>query len=216
MNDSEIQQAVLRELKWDLRVKETDVGVEVDKGVVTLTGTVASWAERKAAAEAAHRVERVRDVANDIQVKIPGTGKPTDTDIAAAVRHALEWAVFVPDKKIRSTVSDGVVTLEGVVDRYAQREDAERCIEQLAGVRLIVNSITVLPPKVAESSVRNAITDALSRQASTEAKAIEVSVQDGRVIVSGPVHSYQEQQTVLNAARGTQGVREVTSQLHFV
>ena len=41
--DSEIQQAVLRELHWDTRVDETDVGVEVDHGVVTLTGTVDSF-----------------------------------------------------------------------------------------------------------------------------------------------------------------------------
>lgn len=66
--DSEIQQAVLRELKWDTRVEETDVGVEVNAGVVTLTGTVSSWAKRMAAQEAAHRVGGVLDVANDVDV----------------------------------------------------------------------------------------------------------------------------------------------------
>ena len=57
--DSEIQQAVLRELKWDTRVEETDVGVEVDAGVVTLTGTVSNWGKRIAAQQAAHRVAGV-------------------------------------------------------------------------------------------------------------------------------------------------------------
>ena len=66
--DSEIQQGVLRELKWDTRVEETEVGVGVNRGVVTLTGTVSSWAKKMAAQEAAHRVAGVLDVANDIQV----------------------------------------------------------------------------------------------------------------------------------------------------
>ena len=70
--DSEIQQAVLRELHWDTRVDETDVGVEVDHGVVTLTGTVDSYVKQLAAQQAAHRVMGVLDVANDMHVKIPG------------------------------------------------------------------------------------------------------------------------------------------------
>ena len=80
--DSQIQQAVLRELKWDTRVEETDVGVEVDAGVVTLTGTVSSWAKRFAAQEAAHRVAGVLDVANDIQVKLPSDKHRNDTEIS--------------------------------------------------------------------------------------------------------------------------------------
>jgi osmotically-inducible protein OsmY len=54
--DTQIHHDVLEELKWDSRVDETEVGVEVGKGVVTLTGTVSSWAKRMAAQEAACRV----------------------------------------------------------------------------------------------------------------------------------------------------------------
>jgi osmotically-inducible protein OsmY len=114
--DAEIQQDVIRELKWDPRVEETEVGVEVDNGIVTLTGTVSSWAKRLAAKEAAHRVFGVLDVANDVTVKVPGSLTRTDTDLAQAVRHALKWDVMVPDERITSTVSNGWVTLEGTVD----------------------------------------------------------------------------------------------------
>jgi hypothetical protein len=55
--DSEIQQAVLRELRWDTRVDETDAGVEVDAGVVTLTGTVSSWAKRMRTVDDHLRIE---------------------------------------------------------------------------------------------------------------------------------------------------------------
>ena len=112
-SDKHIHQDVLRELRWDSRVEETEVGVEVDQGVVTLTGTVASYAKKLAAQDAAHRVTGVLDVANDIRVRMPGSPGHTDTEIAQAVRHALKWDALVPHTRIMSTVEDGWVTLEG-------------------------------------------------------------------------------------------------------
>lgn len=213
--DSEVQQAVLRELKWDTRVEETDVGIEVDAGVVTLTGTVSSWAKRLAAQEAAHRVVGVLDVANDITVKVPGDMRRTDTDIARAVRHALEWNVFVPEARIRSTVSDGWVTLEGDVDYWTQRDDAEEAIRKLAGVRGVSNKIEVTPPKVVPYDVRKAIEDALERQAEREARKIDLNVHEGRVSLSGIVHSWAEREAVIGAAKGTPGVRSVDDHLRI-
>ena len=122
-SDAQIHQDVLRELRWDSRVDETEVGVEVDQGVVTLTGTVASYAEKLAAQEAAHRVTGVLDVANDIRVKMPGSEGRTDTEIAQAVRHALAWNVLVPETRITSTVTDGWVTLDGSVERLREPAD---------------------------------------------------------------------------------------------
>jgi osmotically-inducible protein OsmY len=144
--DAQVQQSVLRELQWDTRVDETEVGVEVDDGIVILTGTVGSWAKRLAAQEAAHRVSGVLDVANDLVVEVPGNRARTDTNIARAVRHALEWNVFVPDERIRSSVSNGWVTLEGDVDYWTQREDAENAIRHLDGVAGVSNRIAIEPP----------------------------------------------------------------------
>lgn len=213
--DSEIQQAVLRELKWDTRVKETDVGVEVDAAVVTLTGTVSSWAERLAAQEAAHRVIGVLDVANDVQVKVAGSADRSDTDIAHAVRHALEWDVLVPETRIRSTVSSGWVTLEGEVEYWSEREDAEKAVRNFAGVRGVSNKIEVKPPPMLPHDVRHSIEEALERQAEREAQRIDIDVRDGRVILEGVVHSWAEREAVIGAARGTAGVRAVEDQLRI-
>jgi osmotically-inducible protein OsmY len=213
--DSEVQQEVLRELKWDTRIDETDVGVEIDDGIVTLTGTVSSWGKRVAAEEAAHRVRGVLDVANDIVVKIPGTGARTDTEIAHAVRSALTWDVFVPDLRIQSTVSEGMVVLRGVVDSWLQRDDAERCVRNLAGVRGVRNEIVITPPKVAPSEVRLAIESALDRQAEREAEGIRLEVKDGHVKLFGKVSSWAERQTVIGAAKGTPGVRSVEDKMQI-
>lgn len=213
--DAEIQQDVMRELKWDTRVAETEVGVEVNDGVVTLTGTVGSWARRVAAEEAAHRVRSVLDVANDLVVRIPGTGTPTDAQVAQAVRHALQWDVLVPDTRIRSTVVDGAVTLAGAVDTCAQSDDAARAVRNLAGVRTVVNLIEVEAPRVDAGQLRKAIETALARQAEREARGVWFEIEDGAVKVRGRVHSWAERETVIGAARGTPGVRAVEDHLEI-
>ena len=211
--DTQIHHDVIEELKWDSRVDETEVGVQVAAGVVTLTGTVTSWAKRVAAQEAARRVIGVLDVANDLKVKAAGGFSRTDTEIAQAVRQALEWDVFVPNEKITSTVTDGWVTLEGPVERSTQREAAERAVRNLMGVKMVVNKITVTQPKVVTGDVRKAIEQALERRAEREARQIGVDVRDGTVTLTGPVHSWAERKSVLAAARFTPGVRAVEDHL---
>jgi osmotically-inducible protein OsmY len=211
--DSQIHRDVLEELRWDSRVDETEVGVEVDAGVVTLTGTVTSWAKRTAAQEAARRVIGVLDVANDIKVKVPGGLARNDTEIAQAVRRALEWDVFVPEEKISSTVSDGFVTLEGTVERWSQRDDAERAIRNLTGVRAVINKITVKSAKPVTEDVRKAIEQVLERRAEREARRIQVEVRNGVAILTGAVHSWAERKSVLAATRFTPGVLSVEDHL---
>jgi osmotically-inducible protein OsmY len=209
--DAQIQQDVIGELKWDPRVDETDVGVEVKDGVVTLTGSVDSWTKKLAAAEAAHRVFGVLDVANDVHVLV--AGEHTDTDIAKAVRHALRWDVLVPDDKISSTVANGIVTLTGTVATAAQREDAGRAVRNLVGVRTVNNAIAIVPVKVLAADVKRAIEEALERQIEREAKRIEVTVTDGDVRLSGHVRSWAERQAAAGAAMGIPGVRSVEVRL---
>jgi osmotically-inducible protein OsmY len=216
-SDPTIQRDVLDELKWDTRVKETDVGVEVSDGIVTLSGTVPSWAARVAAQEAAHRVAGVLDVANDIHVKPPTSAERDDTDLARAVRHALEWDMFVPHQKIRTTVSNGVVTLEGAVDYWSEHEDAARAVRNLSGVREVRNRITVEPgvPRASAQTVRHAIESALERHAEHAAKAVRIEVYDGSVVLSGEVPSWAERNAVEGAVRGTPGVWKVDNHLRI-
>jgi osmotically-inducible protein OsmY len=211
--DVRIHHDVLEELTWDPHVDETEVGVEVDNGVVTLTGTVTSWAKRAAAQEAARRVAGVLDVANDIQVKTPGGLDRTDTEIAQAVRRALEWDVFVEHERIRSTVTRGCVTLEGAVDRLSQRDDAERAIRNLTGVTRVVNKITVTTPPSTNEQVTHAIERALARRAERHARRIGVEVRDGVATLTGSVYSWSERRSVLGAARATPGVHVVEDRL---
>src|SRR5437870_10776575 len=144
-SDEQIQKDVLAELKWDARLQPNEIGVAVKDGVVTLMGWVDSYTKRWAAEEAAHRVRGVKAVANDIEVRLPGSSERTDADIAAAAIRALHVDAVLPVDKIDVTVSKGWVTLKGEVEWEYQKEDAERVVRRLTGVKGVVNSITVKP-----------------------------------------------------------------------
>jgi len=212
-SNEQIKEQVLRELKWDTRVDETEIGVAVTHGVVTLLGTTDSYVKKIAAQEAAHRVAGVLDVANDIKVRVPGSLARSDPDLAQAVRHALAWDVLVPDERIRSTVADGWVTLEGSVALLREREDAERAVAHLAGVRGMINKIVVAGPKVDAGQVRTLIEEALARRARREAERMRVEVENGVVTVSGTVDSWSEKQAILAVLSHTPGVRSVNDSL---
>jgi len=206
--DTDIRNDVLSELAWDSRIDEKQIGVQVEQGIVTLGGTVDDLATSSAAVEAAHRVAGVKDVANELQVKSVQSAHLTDTDIARAVRHAIEWDALIPDQEVRSTVTAGVVTLEGVVTTPIQREEIERVVGRLKGVRRLDNRLQVsrvLEPDAVAASIRQA----LNRRAVREAAHLSVRVRDGRVTVEGVVQSREERSAVLGAIRGTRGVQAI-------
>lgn len=214
-SDARIREDVLAELSWDSRLDATSLGVQVTNGVVTLTGSVKSYAEKLAAQEAAHRVESVRDVANDLQVVADGAHARSDTQIARAVRQALEWDVQVPHERIDSTVDDGWVTLTGDVHAWSERADAERAIRFLAGVRGVTNQIDVKPENLRADEIRRAIARALERRAEREAKHVRVEVRNGKVTLTGRVQSWNELQAILGTVEHAPGVRSIEDNLRI-
>jgi osmotically-inducible protein OsmY len=213
--DLTIQDHVQQELRWDSRLDAADIGVVVHDGIVTLSGTVKSFTESKAAQAAALRVAGVRDVANDIHIQMPGSLTRTDADIAQAVRAALKSDITIPSDRIRSTVSEGVVTLLGTVDDWHEVAAAERAVSNLAGVHDVVSELDVNAPPLDSTVVQAEIEEALERRAERAARRISVTVLDGTATVTGTVHSWAEKDAVLGAARGTHGVRLVRDQLRI-
>jgi osmotically-inducible protein OsmY len=211
--DARVKEDVLRELRWDTRVEETDVGVETDEGVVTLTGTVTSYAKRVAAQEAAHHVDGGRDVVNNIQVHVPGSHQRTDTEIAIALRRALESDAHVPADLIETTVADGVVTLGGAVGGWSQRLEAERVVHRQVGVRGVINTLTVRGPLIEPVTLREAIQEALERRAEREARDIHVEVVGSTVVLDGYVPSWRVKRAIIGAVAHAPGIAEVEDRL---
>jgi osmotically-inducible protein OsmY len=185
----------------------------VRDGVVTLVGSVPVYAKKLAARDAAHRVHGVLDVVDEMQVRVPGIGARSDTEIAHAVRLALEWDAFVPDERITSTVSMGIVTLEGPVDTWAQRADAERAVRGLSGVRGVINQLSVRTKQIDATRIKNDIEEALERQAEREARRISVTVREGTVTLTGRIRSWAERNAVDRVAGFAPGVQRVDDRL---
>ena len=214
-SDRDLKQRILRELKWDSRISWASINVEVTDGVVTLVGIVPSYVQKIAAQEAAHRIAGVLDVANDIEVKPVDRFVRTDSEIAGAVRNALEWDAMVPNEQIQSTVSDGWVTLEGLVDYWRERTDAERAIKRLAGVVGVNNKITIRQQVVNERQLREQIEFALERRADREAERLRIELNDGAVDLWGRVHSWQEKRAVIGSIAHAPGVTQLKDHIRI-
>lgn len=212
-SDHTIRDDVMSELAWDSRIDESGIGVAVKDRIVTLTGTASSYAEKHAVERAAHRVAGVLDVADDLVVVPPDRLGRSDADLARAVRHALEWDVLVPDERITSTVSDGVITLEGSLELLRERRDAERAVRRLPGVRGVLDRIVVMPRHVDPAAVATAIEGALTRHAEHEAKHITIDVDDGIVTLSGAVGTWAEKRALMGLISHTPGVRAVNDRV---
>jgi len=211
--DDELKHEVMRELSWDTRTWNQKIDVDVDDGVVTLSGTTSSYGQRKAAQAAAHRVLGVMDVANEVLVKIP---RPrTDGEIAQAVRQALEWDAFVPDTQITSTVSAGWVKLEGKVNSLTERADAARAVENLTGVAGVINELEVEVPKTDVRTLRESIETALERRADREAERFRIELADGEVSLFGRVHSWPEKKAVIGSISHARGVTKINDHLRI-
>lgn len=210
--DSELKAEVLSELSWDPLVPEARVGVAVSEGVVTLTGHLDSYAEKVAARRAAERVSGVAAVAVELDVIPAGAHQRSDTEIAAAVQHALSWNTSVPQDRVRVTVENGWVTLNGELDWNFQRRALERMIRPLKGVAGIADNIRLksLPIPV---NLSHRIEEALTRQAVREAKRIEISVDGSVVTLRGHVHSWAERNAAEGVTWSAPGVSRVNNQL---
>ena len=211
--DEQLQQEVLRELKYEASLQPNEIGVAVKDGVVTLSGFIDSFAEKYAAERAAERVIGVRAIADVVQVKLPGAFERPDNEIAHAVVNALRWDIQVPDDKIKAKVSSGWITLEGEVEWQYQRNAAERAVRYLTGVQGVTNLIGVKPKRASTFEVSGKIRDALRRSAELDAERITVEASEGHVTLNGTVRSWAERQDAERAAWSAPGVTSVDDRI---
>lgn len=213
VTDMAVRRRVIDQLVWDDRVDAANVFVRVEDGSVRLSGTVKSYTARLAAGDAARDVYGVRRVDNNLEVS-PEQPATMDQYIRIRAVNALELNPSVNEESVDVEVEGGIVTLRGAVDSYWRKLLAADLVEEVPGARSVVNELAV----VADEDVRDAviareIMDAVGRTSAVNPEELNVTVDDGLVTLTGVVRSLDAYESVLEAARFTQGVREVRDYL---
>ena len=203
--DLRMKETVLRQLDWDPQVDAAAVGVTAKDHTVTLTGYVDTYAGKLAAERAAKRVHGVRAVANDIEVRLKLAR--TDSDIAADAARALELRTSIPDT-VQAAVHNAHVTLTGKVDWLYQKRQAEKAVRHIAGLRGVLNHITVVP-RGGERDLRRRIVQSLHANADIDARQIKVTVSGGRARLTGTVRTWLQRTAIERAVADAPGVTEV-------
>jgi osmotically-inducible protein OsmY len=212
--DAQLKQDIEAELAWDPAINATAIGVSVKDGVVSLTGHIDTFAEKRAAEKVLRRLPGVKAIAMELDVRLSPTHRRSDTDIALAAEQALSWNTAVPDQ-VRVTVDKGWVTLRGEVEWDCQRKSAEKAVRSLKGVVGISNEMSLKVKAVTARELKDRIAMALNRQVERELNNISIDVDGSKVTLRGKVNSWHERDAAQGVAWSSPGVRVVVNELHM-
>ncbi len=211
-SDLHIRDDVQREFYYSPRLTSASIGVAVRDGIVTLTGSVDTYAQKLEALRAAERIAHVKAVANQICVRLTGPSERTDTDLARAAANVLAWNSSVPSDRVRIGVEGGWITLEGTLDWQYQRDAASVAVSGLRGVKGVENRLNVNPGLNAENT-KEQIEAALRRNASIEDRNILVEVNHDKVVLHGEARSVLEREEAERIAWSAGGVADVANHI---
>lgn len=210
--DADLKTDVLAELKYEPSVKVTDIGVLVKDGIVTLNGYATSAAEKWEAVRATKRVVGVKAIADDIEINLPESFINTDSDIAAAAIHHIDWFTTIPRGSVKVTVRNGWITLDGEVDWQYLKIAAGHFLHHLSGVKGVSNEISI-KSRLSVKEVATDIQAAFKRSAMLDATKIQIEVAGSKVTLKGKVRNYAELEEAERAVWAASGVLTVDNQL---
>jgi osmotically-inducible protein OsmY len=213
-SDHQLRQDVLDELDFEPSINADHIGVAATNGVITLSGFVSSYGEKLMAERAARRVEGVKAIAEQIEVRLPSDKKVADHEIAQRALDVLRWRVGIPGDRIGVKVEKGAVYLTGEVDWQFQKDEAAKAVSHLTGVYTVRNQIQIKSP-IQVANVREKIQKALQRAAELDASWITVRSEGGKVILEGKVRGWFERDLAEQAAWSAPGVREVLDHIQI-
>lgn len=215
--DEQIKKAVVDMLYWDSRVDASDIDVEVKDGIVTLRGTVPSYAVKEAALFDTWKIPGVKKVNNNSFVRFPTTAKTlSDSDIETSIAKQLGWNDSTRNENIHVKVKKGEVMLEGHVDAYWKVFRAQQIASDVMGVVDIENKLTVVPTEtITDQVIATSIMDAIDCSYTVNTEDVDVKVKDGVVTLSGKLPNRAACEAALEFAYNTNGVRDVKDRLHI-
>jgi osmotically-inducible protein OsmY len=211
--DEEVKKDVVDQLFWDSRVDTANVTVVVEKGAVTLSGTVENYAALQAAITDAWTTPGVTSVENKLEVDYQ-LSVPQDQEIRKRIEQLLDWNPVIDPADINVSVNSGWVTLEGSVDTLWQKNRAEYIALDIMGVKGITNKLSVIPTEdILDEKIGADIQGALHRNVELNINWVNVRVENGTVTLTGTVPTQSAHRAAYEAALFTAGTKQIEDNL---
>ena len=139
--DIEITTNIENKLNWNSQINASGIKVRTTDGIVTLSGVVDTYWEKSLAEDVALYTDGVIDVVNELTVT--PLKSIVDIDIENDIRNAFRRNSIIDDTRISVNVSGGIVKLSGIASSYLEKSRAYNIAKYTAGVRDVVNNITI-------------------------------------------------------------------------
>jgi osmotically-inducible protein OsmY len=209
----EVKRDILDHLKWDTRIDDDNVHVDVQNGEVTLFGVVRSYRAKRAVEQDAWAIGGVSEVDNSVTVAFGGS-VPDHDELETHIAGLIAWDPQLAGTKVRATVAGTVVTLEGTVDACWKKLRLNDLVQDVRGVTSVVDKVSVVPPEdIDDQTVACRVVEALRRNDRVDVDSIEVTVENGRVTLSGSVPSWVARNSAVESVNLISGVVEVSANL---
>jgi osmotically-inducible protein OsmY len=214
ISDESLRNAVLEELAGDPEVLADFISVTAADGAIVLGGHVRTdHHEKHEAVRAAERVEAVRAVADDIEVREPALHERADDEIAEEIARRRGVEVESPDS-VGMQVRDGRVILHGQVESESQRDFVDSAARELTGVHAVTDLIEVQPPvEHIAADVERRVQEAIADAPDVDANTVQVTVDDGVARLHGRLPTVTALQAAMEAAKTAPGVMSVESEI---
>lgn len=141
ITDNEIIENIQNILKWNENINPVNIRVDVENGVVTLSGSVSRTREKTRAEDIVNSAKGVVDVKNEIKVK-PASVR-ADDDIEKDIKRAYERNPLIDSDNVFVEVRKGVVTLSGSVASEPVWNEIHEKALYTNGVVDVVDELTI-------------------------------------------------------------------------
>lgn len=216
--DEDIKRDVIESLYWDDRVDAADVGVTVKDGHVTLTGSVLTFRERRAAREDTEIIRGVSSIDNRVEIVVsPELDRPGDADLLEAAQDVLAADPDLLAGDVDLAVSEGRIQLTGSVASFHEKELASSVLAILPGVRGVRNELTVVPTHDHEDAhIADDLLAALRRNRHVDVAELDIAVDRGEVTLAGRAVDRRTHDHIVDTVRRTTGVTGLTDHLRVL
>jgi osmotically-inducible protein OsmY len=221
--DSRIESSAAKSYVFKTYLKDDSIKVESEKGVVTLTGSVAEDSHKSLAENTVSSLPGVISVNDQLTVAGQQPAEHSDTWISMKVKTALLFHRNVSGLGTDVNVKDGVVILTGEASSLAQKELTTEYAKDIDNVKAVVNDMTIaktpaapaatVGDKIDDASITAEVKSSLASHSSTSALHTSVSTTDGVVTLGGIAKNDAEKSLVTKLATDINGVTSVINNM---